>query len=43
MVVYLLNHGPTKSLNSMMLYEAWHGKKLPMQHLLTFMCVVYDK
>jgi hypothetical protein len=39
--VYLLNRSPTRSVEGMMPYEAWHGKKPSVAHLCTFGCVVH--
>lgn len=41
--MYLLNRYPTKSLNSMTPFEAWHGSKPRVKHLRTFGCVAYVK
>jgi hypothetical protein len=41
--VYLQNRAPTKSLNGITPYEAWHGHKLDVQHLPTFSCVAFIK
>lgn len=41
--VYMLNRSPTKSLNNMTPFEAWHGKKPSVSHLRTFGCVAYAK
>jgi hypothetical protein len=40
-VVYVLNSCLTKSVDSMTPFEAWHGKKLVVQLLRTFGCIVY--
>jgi hypothetical protein len=40
-VVYVLNRCPTKSVDSMTPFEAWHGRKSAMHHLRTFGCIVY--
>jgi transposase InsO family protein len=37
------NWAPTKVVHDMMPYEAWHGRRPNVQHLLTFGCVVYIK
>jgi hypothetical protein len=34
--VYILNRSPTKALNGMTPYEAWHGRKLAVSHLRVF-------
>jgi hypothetical protein len=39
--VYVLNRCPTKSVDGMTLFEAWHGKKPTVHHLKTFGCIVY--
>jgi hypothetical protein len=40
-IVYVLNMYPTKSVDSMTLFEACHGRK-PAVHLLrTFGCIMY--
>jgi hypothetical protein len=41
--VYFLSHSPTKSVNGMMSFEAWFGKKPGVQHLRTFGCIVHVK
>jgi hypothetical protein len=40
-VVYVLNRCPTKSMDGMTPFEAWHGKKLAVHLLRTFGCIVY--
>jgi hypothetical protein len=40
-VVYVLNRYPTKSVDGMTPFEAWHGRKLVVHHLRTFGCIVY--
>lgn len=42
-VVYILNWCPTKSVEGMTPFEAWHGKKSTGHHLKTFGCIVYVK
>jgi hypothetical protein len=42
-IVYLLNRAPTKALNGITQYEAWHGRKPDVHHLHTFRCVAYIK
>ena len=37
--VYVLNRAPTKSLEGVTPYEAWHGKKPSVEHLRVFGCV----
>jgi hypothetical protein len=39
--VYVLNRCPTKSVDGMTSFEAWHGKKPAVHHLKTFGCIVY--
>jgi transposase InsO family protein len=39
--VYVLNRCPTKSVDDMTPFEAWHGKKPAVKHLKTFGCLVY--
>jgi hypothetical protein len=39
--VYVLNRCPTKSVDSMTPFEAWHGRKPAVHHLRTFGCIVY--
>jgi len=41
--VYVLNRCPTKSLNNITPYEAWHGRKPSVKHMRTFGCVAYVK
>jgi hypothetical protein len=41
--VYLQNRAPTKSLNGITPYEAWHGHRPDVQHLRTFGCVAFVK
>jgi hypothetical protein len=41
--VYLLNRAPTTSLDDKTPYEAWHGRKLTVDHLRTFGCVICAK
>ena len=38
---YVLNRCPTKALQSMTPYEAWHGKKPSIAHLHGFGCLAY--
>ena len=38
---YILNRCPTKSLQSITPYEAWHGKKPSIGHLRVFGCLAY--
>jgi hypothetical protein len=40
-VVYVLNRCPTKSVDGMTPFEAWHGRKPMVHHLKTFRCIVY--
>jgi hypothetical protein len=39
--VYVLNRCPTKSVDGMTPFEAWHGRKPVVHHLRTFGCIVY--
>jgi hypothetical protein len=39
--VYVLNRCPTKSVDGMTPFEAWHGRKSAVHHLRTFGCIVY--
>ena len=41
--VYLLNRAPTRSLDGVMPYEAWHGHKPSVLHLRVFGCVAHVK
>jgi transposase InsO family protein len=41
--VYVLNRSPTKSLEGVTPYEAWHGKKPSVEHLRVFGCVGHVK
>jgi hypothetical protein len=43
MAVYLLNRGTMKSVTSKTPYEAWHGRRLSVQHLWVFGCVAHVK
>ena len=38
---YILNKCPTKALQSITPYEAWHGRKPSIGHLLVFGCLAY--
>ena len=38
---YILNRCPTKALQSITPYEAWHGKKPSIGHLRVFGCLAY--
>jgi hypothetical protein len=40
-VVYVLNRCLTKSVDGMTPFEAWHGRKPAVHHLMTFGCIVY--
>jgi hypothetical protein len=42
-VVYILNRSPTKALNGMTSYEAWHGRKPTVSHLRVFGCLTFSK
>jgi hypothetical protein len=41
--VYVLNRAPTKSLEGVTPYEAWHGKKPSVGHFKVFGCVGHVK
>jgi hypothetical protein len=41
--VYILNRSPTKALNGMTPYEAWHGRKPVVSHLRVFGCLALTK
>uniref|UniRef100_A0ACD5YFN0 Uncharacterized protein n=1 Tax=Avena sativa TaxID=4498 RepID=A0ACD5YFN0_AVESA len=41
--VYILNRAPTRSLDGVTPYEAWHGRKPNVQHLRTFGCTMHVK
>ena len=41
--VHVLNRSPTRSLDSITPYEAWHHRKLNLSYLRTFGCVVHVK
>jgi hypothetical protein len=41
--VYILNRSPTKTLNGMTPYEAWHGRKPTVSHLRVFGCLAFTK
>jgi hypothetical protein len=41
--VYILNRSPTKALNGMTPYEAWHGRKPTVSHLRVFGCLAFTK
>jgi hypothetical protein len=41
--VYLLNRSPTRSVEGMTPYEAWHDKKPSVAYLCTFGCIVHVK
>ena len=40
-VAYILNRCPTKALQSITPYEAWHDKKPSIGHLRVFGCLAY--
>jgi hypothetical protein len=42
-VVYIFNGSPTKALNRMTSYEAWHGRKPAVSHLWVFGCLAFTK
>jgi hypothetical protein len=39
--VYVLNRCPTKSVDGIPPFEAWHGRKPTVHHLRMFRCIVY--
>jgi hypothetical protein len=39
--VYVLNRCPTKSVNGMTPFEAWHGRKLAVHRLRMLECIMY--
>ena len=41
--VYILNRSPTKALDGMTPYEAWHGRKPAVSHLRVFGCLTFAK
>jgi hypothetical protein len=41
--VYILNRAPTKAVDGMTPYEAWHGRRPDVHHFRTFGCVVFIK
>ena len=41
--VFLLNRVPTKAVDGMTPYEAWHGRRPDVHYLRTFGCVAYIK
>jgi hypothetical protein len=41
--VYILNRSPTKALNGMTPYEAWHRCKPAVSHLRVFGCLAFTK
>jgi hypothetical protein len=41
--LYILNRSPTKALNEMTPYEAWHGRKLAVSHVRVFGCLAFTK
>jgi hypothetical protein len=41
--VNILNRLPTKALNGMTPYEAWHGRKPAVSHLWVFGCLAFTK
>jgi hypothetical protein len=40
-VVYVLNRCPTKSVDGMTSFKAWHRRKPAVHHLRTFGCIMY--
>jgi 2,3-bisphosphoglycerate-independent phosphoglycerate mutase len=41
--VYVLNRSPTKSLNGVTMFEAWHGRKPSVKHMKNFGCIGHVK
>ena len=41
--VYIINRSPTKALDGMTPYEAWHGRKPAVSHLRVFGCLAFAK
>jgi hypothetical protein len=41
--VYILNRAPTKAVDVMTPYEAWHGRRPDVHHFRTFSCVAFIK
>jgi hypothetical protein len=41
--VYILNRSPTKALNRITPYEAWHRRKPAVSHLRVFGCLAFTK
>ena len=39
---HVLNRYPTKALQTITLYEAWHGRKPSIAHLHVFGCLAYS-
>jgi hypothetical protein len=39
--MYVLNRCSTKSVDVMTPFDAWHGRKPTVHHLMTFGCIVY--
>jgi hypothetical protein len=39
--VYVLNRCPTKSVDGMTPFKAWHGRKPAVHQLRTFGCIMY--
>jgi hypothetical protein len=40
-IVHILNRCPSKSVDGMTPFEAWHEKKPVVHHIKTFDCIVY--
>ena len=40
--VYLLNRCPTKNVEGMTSFKAWHGKKSAVHHLKVLGCIAYE-
>ena len=39
--IYILNRSPTNAIGSMTSYEAWHKRKLMVEHFKVFGCIAY--
>ena len=40
--IYLVNRCPTKNVEGMTSFKAWHGKKSTVHHLKVFGCIAYE-
>jgi hypothetical protein len=40
-IVYVMNMCSTKSMDGMIPFEVWHGKKPAVHHHMTFGCIIY--